>query len=176
MTDTPSLTPINDPVVTPADDLVAAGAGAVAIPANQIPVSQPAAEPFGYTWVFDWETGQFKQAGQSPSVTTRFGALEEWCQMAMHAARYAHPVFSDAFGMDQPDSLIGEFALGEALGDWQAALIEALMVHDRITSVGEFDMTWDPSEGVLTINSFLITTDEDQTVAVSDVTLTAGGA
>lgn len=176
MADAPSLTPINDPVVTPADDLAAAGAGAVAVPTSQIPVSDPPPEPFGYTWVFDWDLGQFIGTGDSPAITTKYGALGEWCEMAIHAYRYANPVFSDAFGMDEPDSLIGEFALGEALGDWQQALIEALMVHERITSVGDFDMTWDAAEGVLTINSFTVTTDEDQTVTVSDVTLKAGGA
>lgn len=176
MTDpTFSLVPADDPQVSPDDDLAAAVAGALAVSSTTVPVTPDAPIPFGRTWTFDFEAGQFIRRGNSPTESTGFDALAQWCLMAIHSARYAHPVFSDDFGMEEPDSLIGEFALGEALADWQASLVDALLVHDRITSVENFDLTWDPAAGVLTINNFDVVTDTDARVTVSDVTLRAGG-
>lgn len=83
---------------------------------------------------------------------------------------------SDEFGMEDPDSTMGHFAEGELLSDWQQALIEAWMVHDRVTSVENMSLDWDPTTGTLTIIDVDIVTDEDQTVALSDVTLILGGA
>lgn len=172
-----SMLPAEDPQTSPDDQVAAAVAGALALPTGlQQPVPDPPEQPFGRSWIFDFEAGQFVWAGESPADTfSLFGALEQWCLMAIHSARYAYPCFTDEFGMEDPDSLQGHFAEGELLVDWQAHLVDALMVHDRITSVENFDMDWDPTVGVLTINSFDVITDEDQTVTVSDVTLKAGG-
>jgi hypothetical protein len=171
-----SLIPADDPVISPDDDLAAAVAGALAVPTTTVPVPPPAPVPFGATWLFDFETGQFVQRGSSPVPVSGFAALEQWCLMAIQSVRYAHPVFSDDFGREEPEeSLIGELAAGEALADWQAALVEALLVHERITSIEDFTMTWDPSTGVLYIESFTVVTDTDESVTVSDVTLRAGG-
>lgn len=171
-----SMLPAEDPQTSPDDQIAAAAAGALAVPVSLRQVAPQPVVPFGRSWQFDWEAGQFIHAGASPADTHGFGALEQWCLMAIHAARYAHPVFSDQFGMENPDSPIGEFAEGEILADWQRALVDALMVHDRVTSVENMDLDWDPSTGILTINNFDVVTDEDQTVAVSDVTLQLGGA
>lgn len=171
-----TLLPAEDPQSTPDDQVAAAVAGALAAPASQTPVTPDPPVPFGRSWQFDFEQGRFIREGGSPAPTSGlFGGLVQWCLMAIHSARYAHPVFSDAFGMENPDDLIGEFADGEALADWQRHLVEALLVHERITSVENFDLDWDPSTGILTINSFDVVTDEDQRVSISDVTLNAGG-
>lgn len=172
MADPPfTLLPANDPRLTADEELAAAAAGALAVPAAFNPVADPEPLPFGRSWLFDFELGQFVKVGSFPIETAGFGALAQWCLMAIHSARYAHPVFSDGFGMEEPDGVIGEFATGEALSDWQRNLVDALMVHERITSVENFDMLWDPTSGVLTINSFDVITDEDQTMTVTDVTL-----
>lgn len=171
-----TLLPADDPQTTPDEQVAAAIAGALAVPSSQTPVAPPAPQPLGRSWRFDFEVGQFVRAGASPANTTGFGALEQWCLMAIKSARYAHAVFSDEFGMEDPDSTMGHFAEGEILIDWQQHLIEALMVHDRITSVENFDLSWDAASGVLTINNFDVVTDEDQTVSISDVTLVLGGA
>lgn len=171
-----ALLPADDPQSSPDDDLAAAVSGALALPDQITPIDPTPAAPFGISWRFDWQRGQFIRVGQSPAQTAGFDSLAEWCLMAVHSARYAHPVFSDDFGMEEPESVIGEFAEGEALSDWQRAIVEALMVHDRITSVENFELDWDPSQGILTILSMDVVTDEDQTVTVSDVTLQAGDA
>jgi hypothetical protein len=171
-----SLIPADDDQSTPADDLAAAAAGAVAIPDQITPAPQTLLLPFGNSWRFDWATGQFIRIGQGPETTANFDSLGEWCQMAIHVARYSSPLLSDTFGMEEPDDIIGEFGEGEALTDWQSALIEALMVHDRIASIENIELDWDPSTGILTIQTMDIITDTDETVQVSDITLQAGEA
>lgn len=156
---------------TPSDDLSAAVAGALAVPQSTLPVPAAVPQPLGNTWVFDFEAGQFVRAGSSPAVTSDLGALEQWCLMAIHSARYAHPVFSDEFGMEKPDAPIGEFAQGEVLADWQQSLVEALLVHDRVSAVEDIDLSWDPSTGILTINGMTVVTDENAGVTVSDVSV-----
>lgn len=170
-----TLLPAEDPQVSPDDAVAASAAGALADPtALATPIPDPPPIPFGRSWVFDWELGQFVVAG-APDDTVGTGTLAQWCLCAIHTARYACPVFSDEFGTEDPDDLIGEFAAGTLLSDWQAAIVEALMVHDRITSVENFDASWDPAAGVLTVTSLDVITDEDQTVTLSDITVQAGG-
>lgn len=169
------LLPADDPQSSPDQDLAAAVAGALALPVQTTAVDDDPPRPFGRTWRFDWECGQFVRAGQSPAETAGFGALEEWCLMAVHTARFAHALFSDEFGMERPESVIGEFAVGETLADWERHLTEALMVHDRVSSIENVQLRWDPRAGVLYVDRFDVVTDEDQRVSMSDIALTVGG-
>jgi hypothetical protein len=171
-----SLIPADDPQSTPAQDLDAAAAGALQAQTGVAPVDPDPVRPMGSSWLFDWSEGQFVRTGQSPATVSELDALAEWAQMAIHTGRYAHPVFSDQFGMEEPDGVVGEFAVGEALADWQSAIVSALLVHDRVASVENIQLDWDPTTGVLTILSMDIITDEDAAVTVSDVTLQAGGS
>jgi hypothetical protein len=171
-----TLVPADDPQSTPAEDLAAAAAGALAITDVVTPATPDPPQPLGQTWQFDWQAGQFVRTGQSATPVTDLDAVAEWCQAAMHSARYAHPIFSDVFGMEEPDGIIGELAEGEAISDWQRSIVEALLVHDRITSVENISLDWDPTTGILTVLSMDVITDEDQSVTVSNVTLQAGGA
>lgn len=169
-----SLAPANDPI-TPADDLAAAAQAALAAPAGVQPATPEPQEPLGRTWDFDWVGGQFRRVGQSPANLVGLDAVAQWAQMAIHTARYAHPVVSDDFGMEQPDRVIGELATPGVIADWKAALVEALLVHDRITAVENIVLDWDPTQGILTVRGMDIVTDTEQVVTVSDVTMKAGG-
>lgn len=170
-----ALLPADDPQSSPQDDLDAAIEGALAAGDDPVPVADDPPAPYGRSWKFDRTTGQFVRLGQSPAEVSGLDALAEWCVMALQSARYAHPVFSDEFGMEAPDSIIGALAEGEVVADWQAAVVDALLVHDRITSVENISLRWEPTEGVLYLDSLDVITDEDQTVTVSDVTLQVGG-
>lgn len=169
------LIPASDDQQTAADDLAAAVQGALAVPDGIQPVASPAPAPMGISWQFDFDSGQMVRTGQSPTQTSDLDTLAQWCEMTIHTARFANAVFSDDFGMERPASVIGEVLDAEAIADWQRALIEALLVHDRITTVENVALSWDGSTGVLTVNSLDVITDEDETLNVSDVTLQAGG-
>lgn len=169
-----------DTAVDPAADLAAAVAGAVAQPAalSVTPAPAIAPIPFGSSWVFDWEAGQFVWQGASPQQTTsEFGGLEQWCLMAVHAARYAHAVFSDEFGMEKPNEPIGNLPSAEIEADWSQNIVEALLVHDRITSVENLLLDWDPQTGILSIVTMDVVTDaDDQTVTLTNVQIPIGGS
>ena len=161
---------------TPDDDLAAAVAGAVAVPTSVRPVSPPTPLPIGTSWEFDFELGQFVHSGMAPQTAAGlFGALEQWCLMAIHSARYASVVFSDDFGMEMPDAPIGRLPSAETLADWRQNLTEALLVHDRVTSVENIDLAWDPSGSVLVVNSLTVVTDEAATVTIQGLNVPTGG-
>lgn len=170
-----SLIPPDDPQSSPQEDIDAAAEGALAIADSVQPIEPDPVAPLGRSWRFDWRSGQFVRTGQSPAEVEGLDALAQWCEMAIHTARYSSPICSDDFGMEKPDSLIGSLVDDEALADWRAALVDALLVHDRVTSVENIDLQWDPTVGVLYVLSLDVITDEDQTVTVSDVTLQTGG-
>lgn len=105
---------------------------------------------------------------------TGIEALKQWCLMAIYSARFAHPVFSEQFGMEEPESPLGELIdVAEFVSDWGARLTEALLVHERIAAVENIDATFDPDQQLISF-AFEIVTDEEERVAVEPVTLTLG--
>jgi hypothetical protein len=167
-----NLVPTDDETLSPADELAASIAGAVTEDGfvASLPDTSPAV-PFGRTWIFDFETGRFLRAGTSPVPTTGFGALQQWVLMAVKSARFAHAVFSDDFGMEEPDAAIGELFVAEGISDYEQRLREAVLVHDRVTALENFEATYDPVAGVLAIAYFEVVTDEEERVPVTDITL-----
>jgi Protein of unknown function (DUF2634) len=165
------LLPTDDEGLSPADELSAAVAGAVAEPDAIVPQAEEAPEPFGRTWVFDFERGQFVRSGGSPAPTAGFGAVQQWVLMVAHSARYAHSVFSDQFGMEGPDSPMGELSSAEIVADYEQHLREGVLVHERITALDKFTASVDETSGVLTIAYFEIVTDEEEVISFSDITL-----
>lgn len=98
----------------------------------------------------------------SPAMVTGKDALRQWCLMAVHSARYAHGVFTSNFGMELPDSLIGEATdISGKMADWGERLRRALTVHERIVAVSEYEATWVEEQNVVVI-SFTVVTDEDE--------------
>lgn len=160
------LLPADDPATDPANDLAAAEASVLSDP--PLPEAEDPPLPFGRSWVFDFERGRFVRQGQSPAETTGLGALAQWCQMAVRTARYAHAVFSDDFGVEDPDLVIGEVRVDELIGEFEQQVREALLVHERIADVTEFDATYDPTTGTLSV-TFTIVTDEDDELAIGNV-------
>lgn len=165
------LLPSDDEGLSPAEELQAAIAGAVAEPGAVIPQAEEAPRPLGRTWVFDFEAGRFVRSGGSPAPTSGFGAVQQWVLMAAHTARYAHKVFSDEFGMERPEEGVGELSGTEIVSDYEQHLREAVLVHDRITALDKFVAAVDPLSGDLIITYFEIVTDEEEVISFSNITL-----
>lgn len=161
------IPPETDPVA-PEDELNAATAA--------LDDDAPAPEddpriPFGVSWSFDWEAGRFRRQGMSPARVSGLDTLREWCMMALNSARFAHVVFSEEFGIDDPNEPIGEAMDSEAESDYEEKIRTALIVHDRIADVTDFEMEYDPTEGILYIDSFRVVTDEDEELLIGDLQL-----
>jgi hypothetical protein len=149
-----------DDVIGADDALAAAAASALEDPVPQ--ADEDVQEPFGRTWLFDFERGRFVRDGIAPRVTTGRQSLAVWANMAMRTARGQHPVFSPEFGHDDPDAVIGEAAnVDDRAGDWLAATADALLVHDRIASVENVSAYFDQTEWAYVVETMDVYTDEE---------------
>lgn len=126
--------------------------------------------PFGRTWKWDEGRERFVRGiGGSPVEVSGIEALEEWIKTVATTAAGVHPIFSAGFGIEDPDDFIGTVDPTELVADFEerfrAALVEN---HERIAEVDEFEVQWDPTEGVLTIPQFDVITDAGEAVAISE--------
>lgn len=166
------LLPADDEGIEPEDDLAAAEASALDDEPEEAP--EDVVEPFGSSWHFNFETGRFYRSGLEPKRVSGRDALAVWCDTVMHTARWAHPIFSAEFGMEEPEDIIGEATDAAVIAsDWLARLREALMVHDRIVGVEHIDAHYHPDEGILHVHELTVITDEpaDAPLRFQDVIL-----
>lgn len=163
------LLPADDEGSTPEDDLEAAVAGALEDPAAPVADEAEQPEPFGYTWAFDFDAGRFLRHGQAPARVTGLAAVEQRCMMALNTARYAHPIFSDEFGVEDPQHGLGTVGpeAREAADDWRGKTRDALMVFDDVTDV-QVDPQYDPIEGAIYLRDLVVTTNE-QVISFPDI-------
>ncbi|MCA1571256.1 MAG: DUF2634 domain-containing protein [Chloroflexi bacterium] len=168
------LLPAEDEEIDPQADLEAAAASALDDVPAEAPANDPPA-PLGKTWLFDFAEGRFLRSGAAPAEGRGFDSIRMWCLMAMHSARYAHPCFGDAFGMEEPEEPIGETVNSELLADYERKLREALTVHDRIVGLVNFEAYFNPLEGVLEIDNFDVVLDDDALVEIGQVSVRVEG-
>lgn len=158
----------DDPQLPPDVALDAAAASAAADPSLQ-PVVEDPPEPFGRTPLFDFEAGRFVRRGGSPVWVTGFEALKQRVLMAILSARYAHSVFSDEFGAEGLNGLLGR--LDEQVTDDARQIIrDAVLVLDRVVDV-TLTPSFDPLSGILSIPDLTVVTDEDVELPFSDLNL-----
>lgn len=155
------LLPPTDAAVTPEQDLSAAIASVLADPLDPREITDDAPQPLGRSWRFDYDAGRFVRAGAGPAAVSGADALVEWATTALHTARFAHPIYSEAFGRDRPNALIGEGVGDEQEADLGVGIRNTLLVHDRIAAVEIGSIAFDPIAGILTISGLTIFTDED---------------
>lgn len=166
------LLPADDAQITAEEDLAAAVQSALAPDFPDVPGTTP--EPLGGTWLFDFQTGRSVKLGASEIRVTGLEAVRIWCLMVLHSARYAHAIFDDAFGMEDPEGVVGETSVTEAIRTFQGYIEQALTQHDRVQAVDNFqNATWDPAAGVANIGSFDVILDDDSVVTIESLTLTA---
>jgi hypothetical protein len=105
--------------------------------------------PFGKSWRFDFIAGQFIRDGSAPQATYELDSLIMWIEKTARTARYAHPIYSDQYGVEEPYGLIGQQADDALLSAYEDGLTEALLVHDRIVAVEGFGFSQDPFDEAL---------------------------
>lgn len=158
----------------PTPDEAVANAISQAIP-SIAPVQGIEPIPLGMSWLFDFQTGRMVRAGDAPMAVFGNDAVKMWAQMALRTARYAFAVFTDQFGMEDPEGLIGALNVTELLADYAARAIEALLVHDRISAVERFNPVWEPAARAVVIPLFHLVLDNQQRVTVTDTRVNLAG-
>ena len=160
----------------PGDDLDQRVDAAVASAlAEETEEGEPEAVPFGRSWNFDFEQGRFVHEGSGAMRVYGGTALSMWCLMALHSTRFAHDVFSEAFGVENVDDLIGSAMSGEIGSEYEARMREALLVHDRIVALEDFTVEFDPADDAVYVSDFTVVTDEDERVSVDGTAVGPGG-
>lgn len=160
-----SLVPF-DNEVTPEDDLNAAEASVLEDTfASTVPRDPPI--PFGLTWAFDYDKGRFVRSAGSPAQVSGASALVEYIQTSMRTAAGAHPIFPPNFGIQRPEDFLGAADPTEALADFQERLKTALLAHDRIEDVRDFEADIDLGQGVITVTNLLIITDQAEVLPLA---------
>jgi hypothetical protein len=130
---------------------------------------------FGRGWAFDYASGEFVPHGLAPARVTGLTQLQAWIEKAVRTARGAHPIYSDDFGVDDA-ALYAPYGYTFSAGiaqRWADGLRDALVVHDRISDVTDFQFTGDPADTTMFV-TFTVTTDEGEDLTVTQIPL--GGA
>lgn len=164
------LIPADDFALDELANLAAAAASALEAPDARAPDTEDPPEPTGYSWAFDFAAGRFVRYGSAPAVVRGNAALEQRCLLALNAARYAHRVFSPAFGLEEPRQGIGLAgdAAREAADDWRGKVRDALLIFDDVTDV-QLAAAYDPVVGVITLSDFVVTTNEEVELSFPDI-------
>jgi hypothetical protein len=127
--------------------------------------------PFGMSWAFDFEAGTFVRNGAGALRVYGEDALVAWCLMAVNSTRFVHPVFSEAFGVESVDDLIGSVMAAELASEYEARLRDALLVHDRIVAVEDVEIAYDNAADVFYVLTFTVVTDEEERVSVNETSI-----
>jgi hypothetical protein len=115
--------------------------------------------PLGRGWAFDFEQNEFIRSGTDVLGVSAFDNLRMWIEKTLRTARYAHPIYSDDYGMETPWDLIGRQVTPDVLGRYSAAVSDALQVHDRISKVKDFTFTYETDDDALFVG-FTVVVDE----------------
>lgn len=159
-----SLLPADDAAIDENQDLALAAASVLDDP-DSLPTPQDPDDPYGMTWQFDFEREQFIRRGSRPAEVNGISALYVWIETCLHTARGAFDAVADDAGMVDPDDPIGLVNPMERAADYELRMREALLEHDRIAEVGEFQSTYDPASGDFIVK-FTVQTDDDESLEV----------
>jgi len=130
------------------------------------PESEPT--PFGKSWAWDFARGRFKRYGSSPAPVWDINNLKVWIQLVLNIGRFAHPIYEDDIGVDQDHMMIGQLAQDPAAQAlYMTTVADALMVHDRITDVTNFDFTDDPDDDEAVDVYFEVTVDDGEVFPIT---------
>lgn len=117
--------------------------------------------PFGYTWEFNYITGRFVTQGRSNqvAVVSERDAFAQWCMNVLSTERYTAFVYSDRIGVEF-EALVQDSSSDEIAGGMlEAAIDDALSIHDRYAEITEFSST---VEGDLLNLDFTVDTDDGE--------------
>ena len=159
------LVPAEEADFDPDDEVV------VADP-DEFPAEEDERLPFGLTWAFDPDTGQVATYGTMAVEVSGPDSVKIWALVALNSKRFAHEIFSDDFGMEVPDRLIGFQYEAERNADYIRDVRETLLVHDRIADVRDFTFRYNDDEEHVEMDAEIILDDEDATtISLEAVTL-----
>lgn len=152
------LLPVDDPAIDAAAELEGAFVDPEGDPAIDAEFAPPPPMPLGRSWAFDIAAGRMIRYGQRPVETHGTDTLKQWIDIVLNVDAGAHSIFPDDFGMDDPWEMIGQQYSPALESEFQQKVQNALLVHDRIESVGSFIFQHDENDTILYVE-FVVVTD-----------------
>lgn len=131
-------------------------------------------DPYGKSWLFDFSTGQFQRVGSSPAETHGLDSLRQWVLLAMSVEQGAHEIFEEDFGIEDLNGMIGLPYNPALAAQYQRHVTEALLIHDRIVDVSDFDFQFNELEEYLECK-FVIQTDQDEYIPIASALASSSG-
>lgn len=124
--------------------------------------------PLGRTWRWDEERGRLMRGeGGAPIEVRGEETLQEWIRMTANINAGVHAIYPPHIGIENLDEYIGLADPREAVSDYEEELRTALVEgHERIAEVDEFEIDWDPAEGVLIIPAFDVILEDGEAVTI----------
>lgn len=119
------------------------------------------AMPLGRGWVMDFETGQLVRHGTAPARVYGLDNLQAWIEKTLRTARFAHPIYSEDYGVEEPWEDYGRTVTQEVTSRLQEKWTTALTVHDRIADVTDWRFNHDPAMHVLQCSFTVLVDDEE---------------
>lgn len=166
------LLPLDDQdLVGSLDQLAAAEASVADDPFGSLDSAEEPPVPYGQSWLWDAQRERYVRQGAAPVEVRGRDALKQWIYSALRTAQGVHPIFSDEFGIEDPDDWLGVVDPTDALATFQPRALDALVQHDRIEDLDDLTANFDPTTGIISIDDIVVITDEAEAVAVSDIEL-----
>lgn len=108
-------------------------------------LSTPSVRPFGKTWEFDFEAGEFmlRGSGSQVSVVDEKASFAQWCMSVLHTERYSALVYSGQIGVEFEELVRASGGAEVASAMLLGRIEEALSVHDRYQGIEDFSATVD---------------------------------
>ena len=122
---------------------------------------EPESEPFGRSWNFNANV-----SGDATQFVYGVDSVRVWAETVVQIARFSSAIVDEHIGLDGLDEMVGQIDSPEIRGVSETDIEEALLVHDRITGVGDF--VWEAADEAL-LMSATIEIDGDEEVRLTAV-------
>jgi len=119
------------------------------------------AEPLGRSWNFNANL-----LGTATQWVHGTESVYVWASIVLQIERYAFPILDEDVGMEDNAGIIGQVDAPGRHSQAEYDITEALMVHDRITGVGDF--VWETRDEVLLMSATL-EIDGDEEIQLTDI-------
>jgi hypothetical protein len=135
-------------------------------------IGEEPVEPYGMSWLWDFEAKRFVRFGNAPVRVTGITTLAMRVQSVARIMRFAHPIFSDDIGMEDPYRLIGKKKDGDALQSYISDFAEAVLALDRVAEIPDITVLPSDYADAIELEVQLVTDDEENLTI--DVTIPTG--
>jgi len=131
--------------------------------------TEPQVYSLGRSWLFDF--GQFRfvtdrSRARAPARVTGIPQLQNWVEKAIYTSRGSLPIYSDDYGLEEPDLIIGSPFTSAAAASLRRRVEECVTFHPKIIGIDDFAAV-PVEDGEAVDVSFRLQLDNDDVVPFS---------